>query len=222
MAERIKFLPIPDYSRAEETFNTASHEIGVYLSAAGFYFLLIRALLYGDSIRSLIGAVVFGGSMLCLFVCSCLYHGTERSDLKKLLRVLDHCTVWIAVAGTYTPYLLRLYAQRPVQAQNLLLLLWSAAALGVMLNFINMERLKHLLYGVCILLGTGMMVKIIQYASSFHTECIKISLAAGFFIAVGVIMYNIGSRHRWFHSVFHIFVLASCGLFYGAVLFYLI
>lgn len=223
MAERIRKLSIPDYTKGEERFNMLSHEAGVYLSVVGFYFLLLKAVLYGTSTRSLIGAVIYGGSMIWLFMCSGLYHGTEMGNRKKLFRVLDHAGVFVAVAGTYTPYLLgTFYEAHPQRAQELLLQLWSVTALGVLLNFLNMERLKHLLYGLCMANGAGMMVNIIKYSSSFYTECIKLSLMAGFFIAIGVIMYSIGSRHRWFHSVFHVFVLLSCTLFYCAILLYLI
>ncbi len=223
MAERIKKLPIPNYTKAEERFNTTSHEAGVYLSVAGLYFLIFKAVFYGTSLRAFIGGVVFAVSMLSIFFCSCLYHNAERGDQKKLLRLLDHSTVFLAVAGTYTPYLLQMvYEKDATAAENLLLFLWSVAALCIMLNFMNMERLKHLLYAVCIALGVGMMVKIIKYSNPIYTNCIKLSLMAGFFISIGVIMYWIGSRHKWFHSVFHIFVLISCGLFYTAVLLYLV
>lgn len=223
MAERIKKLSIPDYTRAQERFNMFSHEIGVYLSVAGLYFLLLRAILYGTGVRSFISALVYGISMVCLFVCSSLYHGAKVSNHKKLLRVLDHSTVYVAVAGTYTPYLLgALYDTHPAEAKELLFQIWSITALGVLLNFLNMEKLKHLLYGGCIALGVGMMVKIVGYAGLFHYDCINLSLIAGFLIAVGVIMYGVGSRLKWFHSVFHIFVLLSCMLFYTTILFFLI
>lgn len=223
MAERIKKLPIPNYTKGEERFNTVSHEAGVYCSVAGLYFLLLKAVLYGITVRSLIAATVYGVSMICLFGCSALYHAAEIGTYKKLLRVLDHSTVFVAVAGTFTPYLLTvIYEIHPREAVDLMLLIWSIAALGILLNFMNMERLKHVLYAGCIALGLGMMVKIVRYSAMFYIECMKLSLLAGFFIAVGVIMYCIGSRHRWFHSVFHLFVLVSCGLFYLAILLYLI
>lgn len=223
MAERIRKLTIPNYSKNEEVFNAVSHEAGVYLSVAGFYFLLLKAVLYGASFRAFIGAGIYGISMICLFLCSSLYHGAALGAHKKLLRVLDHSTVFIAVAGTYTPYLLNvLYNTHPAEAREMLLRIWSITAFGILLNFMNMERLKHLLYAVCIGLGVGMMVKIVIYAALFYTECIKLSLLGGFFISVGVIMYFIGSRHKWFHSIFHVFVLASCGIFYFTVLLYLV
>lgn len=223
MAQRIQKLPIPNYTKGEECFNTLSHEAGVYLSVAGFYFLLLKAVLYGTSMRAFIGAAVYGISMICLFICSSLYHGAAVGNGKKLLRVLDHSTVFVAVSGTYTPYLLTVvYPAAPGEAKELLFRIWCVTALGVMLNFMAMERLKHLLYAGCVALGTGMMAKIVIYSALFYSECIKLSLFAGFFMCVGVIMYSIGSRHRWFHSAFHIFVLVSCGLFYVTILLYLI
>lgn len=223
MAEYIRSLTIPNYTKKEEIFNAASHEAGVYFSVAGLYFLLLKAVLYGASVRSFIAVGVYGVTMICLFLCSSLYHGASLGNYKKLLRVLDHSTVFLAVAGTYTPYLLIVvYEANPTEATELLFRMWTVAALGVMLNFLNMERLKHLLYAVCITSSIGMMVKIVIYSSLFYTECIKLSLMAGFFISIGVIMYCVGSRHKWFHSIFHIFVLMSCGIFYFAVLLYLI
>lgn len=223
MEQRIQKLSLPNYTHREEIFNTLSHEIGVYLSIAGFYFILVKAFTFTSSARALVGSLIYGVSMICLFVCSSLYHSLEVGNKKKLLRILDHSTVYIAVAGTYTPYILTvIYSAEPQPATDLLLILWSFVALGIMLNFLDMERLKHILYGGCIALAIGMMVKIVIYSCFFTKECIKLSIVGGIFISIGVIMYSIGSKYRWFHSVFHIFVLISCGLFYATILLYLI
>lgn len=223
MEHRIQKLSIPSYTCSEETFNTLSHEIGVYLSVAGFYFITVKAFTFTTSIRAVIGALVYGISMISLFVCSSLYHSLKVGNEKKMLRILDHCTVYIAIAGTYTPYILSvIYESDPKEATNLLFILWSFVALGVMLNFLDMERLKHLLYGGCISLAIGMMVKVVIYSVFFPKECIKLSIIGGIFISIGVIMYSVGSKYRWFHSVFHVFVLVSCGLFYATILLYLI
>lgn len=223
MAENIKKIPIPKYSKTEEKINTISHELGVYFGVAGLYFLVLKSIFMGSSKWSFPISLVYGLSMVCLFSCSSIYHWLGVGFGKKVMRILDHNTVLLAIGGIFTPYLMtKIYEHDPKEATNLMLFLWATVALGMIMNFVSMERLKMVVYGICIILSFVIMFSIIHYAHWFPKSCILFAIMGGIFISIGAIMFNIGSRHKWFHSIFHMFVLVSCAFFYVSIFFYLI
>lgn len=222
MAENIKKLPIPNYTKAEEKINAVTHELGIYFALMGLYFLILKSIFMSGLRSSILSSLVYGLSMVCLFSCSSIYHWLGVGFGKKVMRVLDHSTVLIAIGGTYTPYLMWIYGHKPVEGANLLLILWATVGIGIIMNLVSMERLKMVVYGICIVLGVGMMYQIIKYSNIFPKNVINFAILGGILISIGAIMFNIGSRHKWFHSIFHMFVLASCAFFYFSIFLYLI
>lgn len=222
MAENIKKLPIPNYTKTEEKINAVTHELGIYFALAGLYFLVLKSIFMSGTRLSILSAFIYGLSMVCLFSCSSIYHWLGVGVGKKVMRILDHSTVLVAIGGTYTPYMMKIYEHKPVEGANLLLILWATVGIGVIMNLVSMERLKMVVYGICIVLGVGMMYQVIKYTHLFSINAINFAIIGGILISIGAIMFNIGSRHKWFHSIFHMFVLASCTFFYISIFFYLI
>ena len=120
-------MTAPPYSPREEIANTLTHGAGILASAAGAAVLVVLAA--GNSATAVVAASVFGGSLILLYTASTLYHATRRSTTKVRLKVLDHCAIYILIAGTYTPF--TLVGLRGTWGWSLFGVIWGLAAAGV-------------------------------------------------------------------------------------------
>ncbi len=134
---KLSARPLPDYTNGEEIMNMVTHIVG---GAVGI-FALIFCLLRSDDVYDCIGSAIYGGSMLCLYTMSSVYHGLRPGTGKRVLQVLDHCTIYLLIAGTYTP--LALSALRPANAAlgwGMLAFQWGMTALAVTLTAIDLKK----------------------------------------------------------------------------------
>ena len=219
MTKRIplQMRQLPDYTRAEEIMNMLTHILGAVLGAAVLVLCLLRA--RTDAARA--GAIVFGCSMLLVYCISSVYHGLRPSTGKKVMQVLDHCAIYCLIAGTYTPILLGAFLPvYPGICWGLLAMQWGLCALAVALTAIDLK--KYRIFSMACYIGMGWSIVL------FVGKCIQVMtpmgfallLAGGIVYTIGAILYGIGSKRRWFHSVFHIFVLLGSLLQFLAVLLY--
>lgn len=212
---------LPDYTRGEEIFNMASHSVGTVLGITVTILCVVTAAIHRNGMGVVSGAI-FGATMILLYSISSIYHGLSPKVLgKKVLRVLDHCTIYLLIAGTYTPLALcALRTVQPVLGWTIFGIIWGTAAIGITLTAIDMERFKvfsmicYLAMGWCIVaafkptvlaLGTGGTVFLI---------------VGGVAYTIGAILYGVGKKKRYIHSVFHLFVLAGSLLHFFCILFY--
>lgn len=214
---------LPSYCRGEEIMNMVTHIVGGGIGLITLVACIIKSVMLGDG-YSLAGSIVFGVSMLTLYVMSSIYHGLSRKLMaKKVFQVLDHCTIFVLIAGTYTPVILcRIRPANPIMAWILFAIVWGAAALGIVLNSIDLERyikfsmVSYLSMGWCILLAG-------------KTAYDAIGALAFFMILLGGVMYSVGAafyaftgKRRYMHAVFHIFVCLASVLHSAAVFFFVI
>lgn len=223
MAEYLQSIKIPGYTREEERFNAVSHFIGVVLSVAGFSFLMLKTLMHSFSVRNLLSSLIYGLSLILLFSGSSLYHYLEVNNKKRIMRVLDHCNVYVTISGSYTPFLLtRIYDYDRALAMKIFVIMWSIVAVCIVMTFINMDGLKELLHMCYVGMGVAIMIGFIPFGKVFEQNCLIFIFLGGIVSAIGAIMYGIGSKKRWFHSIFHVLVLISCIFFYCSIAIYLI
>ena len=156
LAERI----LPDYTKGEEIFNMASHAAGAALGIVVTVLCVVRAAFHHSGI-GVVGGAIFGATMILLYSISSVYHGlSPRVMGKKVLRFLDHCTIYLLIAGTYTPLALSaLRPAHPALGWTIFGVVWGAAAIGILLTAIDMERFKvfsmicYLAMGWCIVVA---------------------------------------------------------------------
>lgn len=187
--------------------NMVTHIVGgaVGLSALGLG--LWRALSRGDG-YDLTGVLIYGISMICLYTLSSVYHGLIPSTGKKVLQVLDHCTIYFLIAGTYTPIALSaLRPAYPTLGWGILIFEWALAALAVTLTAIDLK--KYNVFSMICYIGMGWAIlPFLGLARQVLTEPgFLLLLWGGIAYTLGAVLYGIGSKKRWFHSVFHIFVV---------------
>ena len=198
---------LPDYTQGEEIMNMVTHIVGGAVAVIALVLCTLRALLRGDG-WDITGVLVYSISMLSLYTMSSIYHGMHSGTAKKVLQVLDHCTIYFLIAGTYTPIVLSAF--RPVYpaiAWGLLVFQWVLTAIAVTLTAIDLK--KYNIFSMICYIGMGWAVL------PFMDKALQLLTMPGFILllgggiayTVGAILYGIGSKKRWFHSVFHIFVV---------------
>ena len=218
MAERKnKEISIPSYSLGEELFNAISHGLGALLSIAALVLMLIRA----RNALEVTTAAIFGTSMIFLYSISCVYHALSSGLRgKKVLRVLDHCSVFLLVFGTYIPA--SLLGVSGVRGWLLFGLVAFFTALGIVFTALDLERYQlaavicQLLSGWSILMGAS------NLRAALGLQGLIWMIAGGVMYTIGAILYGIGKNRKYCHSVFHVFCLLGTFCHFWAIYKYLL
>ena len=219
---KIQDRELPDYTKGEEIFNATSHIIGCVFAVVALVVCLVVAVSH-QNVWSIISATVYGVTMIILYTMSSIYHALPPSKIsKKVFQVIDHCSIFLFIAGTYTPITLCAVRQsNPALAWTIFGLVWGIAILGVVLNSIDLKKFKvfsmicYLGMGWCIVIATSPMLQVVNPRSIWYLFC------GGFLYTIGAILYGIGKKTRYMHSTFHMFVLAGSILHFIFILYLL-
>ena len=211
---RINDRVLPRYSVGEEIFNMVSHIVG-----AGFGVLALVSCILVSAVNhnvwGIIGSSIYGISLIVLYTMSSVYHGLRPSRAKKIMQVMDHCTIYGLIAGTYTPILFcSIRKVSPVWCWVIFGFVWGVAALGIVLNAIDLRKFRvisvicYLVMGWCIIFAFSTLME------SMERNGIIWLVLGGIFYTLGSILYGLGRKIPYMHSVFHIFtVLGSVAQF---------
>ena len=221
-AEKQKFrTQLPDYTRGEEIANMVTHIIGGVFALAAIPLLVVTAALRGDPWAVVSGAV-YGATLLIMFTVSSIYHGLKPGKAKRVMRVIDHCDIYFLIAGTYTPILLvGIRPINPAMAWTLFGVEWGLAAVAVTLNAIDLKRFEKISMVCYIGMGWGVIVMIEPTIQAMTMSGFALLLAGGIAYTIGAVLYAVGKKVRYIHSVFHVFVLIGSVLHFLAILLYI-
>ena len=224
MRKRLKLSErlLPNYTRGEEIMNMVTHIVGgglgviVLLACTGLS--LLRGNYYGA-----LGSIIYGISMITLYTMSSVYHGMHTGTAKKVMQILDHCTIYFLIAGTYT--VISLSALRPmfpVLGWGMLIFQWSLTALAVTLTAIDLKKYNvfSMIFYIC--MGWAVLPFMDEAKTAMTEAGFAFLLAGGIAYTVGAVLYGIGVKKRWMHSVFHIFVVLGSFLQFLSILLYAI
>ena len=224
MKKRIKLAQrrLPDYTTGEEILNMVTHIVG---GALGIIVLVLCVLRSASTGRTLdvVGCSIYGGTMVVLYAVSSVYHGLQHIMAKKVMQVLDHCTIYFLIAGTYTPILLSAFVpSNPLLGWGLLAVQWGLCAIAATLTAIDLK--KYNAFSMICYIGMGWMIlPFLSLTVDLLTkQGFELLLAGGIAYTIGAVLYGIGSKVRWMHSVFHIFVVLGSLLQFLAIFFYVI
>ena len=212
LRKNIESTKIPGYSKKQELFNSLSHFLGIpfALFVIGFGIYMFS----GGTIRllDLFGIVVFGISALIVYLISSIYHLTKReSPKKKTLRIIDHCTIYLLIAGTYTPVCFALLKENGPIFLGIFMLSfeWIGAITGIILNaFFFQSKISRIISFVLYVL-MGWFAVICGAAFYIYIYSFVLILIGGIIYTIGSILYAFGHGWKGFHCIFHIFVLAG-------------
>ena len=210
-------IKIPIYSLGEELFNSISHGIGALLSIAALVLMIVKA----QGALAKVTVILFGTTMIILYTISCIYHALSfRLEGKKVLRVLDHCNVYLLVYGTYIPVSLLGVGG----TLGWVLFGWVSfiTVLGIVLTSIKIDKFQ-ILEVICHLLnGWSILIGLSKLSQTIGTKGLFCLIFGGILYTVGSILYGIGSKKKYMHCVFHVFCLCGTFLHFWMIYFYLI
>ncbi len=207
-----------EYDPLEEKWNVGSHAFGLFLSVVGSVFLLTKAIGSGQK-WSVISAVVFSGSMMLLYLASTLYHYSSHEKTRTYLRILDHASIYLLIAGTYTPFTL-VTLHGPL-GWILFGVTWTLAIGGIILKLFYTGRYNLLSTIMYVVMGWNIVFAIVPLMEN-------LTMAGFYWLLVGGIIYSIGAvffifdKVKYMHAIFHLLVLAGTMCHFMAVYFYVL
>lgn len=206
---KLKDRQLPDYTRGEEIFNYVSHIVGAVFAIVALV-LCVAIAAINRNVWGVVSGSIYGATMILVYTISSIYHGLIPSIAKKVFQVIDHCSIFLLIAGTYTPItLVGFRKDNSAFGWSIFGIIWFFAILGIILNAIDWK--KYSIFSMICYLGMGwcalfFIKEILKVVGSFGAIFL---LLGGLLYTIGAILYMFGRKVRYFHSVFHIFVVAG-------------
>lgn len=211
---------LPRYSRGEEIMNMVTHIVGGALAIIILILCLCRS--WGSG-RSMAASLIYGLTMVCLYTFSSIYHGLLPCTAKKVMQIIDHCTIYFLIVGTYTAVLLPgIIPVHPVIGWALLAAEWTLAIIATVLTAIDLHNYRVFSMICYIAMGWGIILFIPQTLQVLSLPGFLYLLSGGIAYTIGAVLFGIGSKIPWIHSVFHIFVVLGSLLQFICIYFYVI
>ena len=197
---------LPVYTIGEERMNMITHIVG-----GGFGVLILLAAVLLGALRrdawTVVTGAIYGVSMIALYTVSSVYHGLRAGTAKKVMQVIDHCTIYLLIAGTYTPILLvSIRPVYPVLAWTIFGIQWGLTALAVVLNAIDLKKFSVISMVLYIAMGWCIIIAIKPMVVCTGWNAFWWILGGGISYTIGAVLYGMGRTRKYCHSVFHIFV----------------
>lgn len=208
-------ISIPKYSLGEELISSISHGLGAAFGIVALVVSIVVAASNGNG-YGVVASCIYGASLIILYTMSCIYHALKVNKGKRVFRVFDHCSIFLLIAGTYTPF--TLVPLRGAVGWTLFGIIWGLAVLGITFNAINVEKYGVISMIAYLAMGWAVVLTFKTLAASVTVNCIRLLVAGGVAYTVGAIVYGIGSKVKYMHSIWHFFVLAGSILHFFAVL----
>lgn len=220
--EKVIKNPLPIYTKGEEIFNMVSHIVGGALGVVALALCVVFAALHRNP-WGVVGCSIYGVSLIALYTMSSVYHGLYAGKAKRVMRVLDHCTIYFLIGGTYTPILF--CAIRPVSpgwAWTIFGIVWGLAAMATVFTAIDMKKYSKLSMTCYIGMGWSILLAAKTAIEAMSTPALLFLLGGGIAYTVGAVFYGFGKKHKYIHSVFHLFVVLGSLLQFFCIFFYVI
>jgi hemolysin III len=206
------------YTVGEEIANSITHGIGTGLAVAGLTILVVLAAIYGDVWR-VVSFSVYGSTLVILYLASTLYHSIQNPKVKRILRIFDHASIYLLIAGSYTPFVL--VNMRGTLGWTLFGIVWGIAIVGIVFKTIFIGRFEKLATAGYVLMGWLIVVAFKEMFASISVGGIIWIVIGGVTYTVGVIFYA-WQRLPYNHAIWHLFVLGGSICHYFAVLFHVL
>ena len=210
---------LPRYTKGEEIFNMVSHIVGGALGITATVLCVIFAAIH-HNVYGVVSGALFGATMIVLYTMSSIYHGLKPSlTAKKVFQVIDHCSIYLLIAGTYTPFsLCTLREYKTWLGWTVFGIIWGLAALGITLNAIDLKSFRVI--SMILYLGMGWCI---IFTGKIIFDCLGVAgfcllLAGGISYTIGSIFYGLGRKQKYIHSVFHLFVVLGSLLHFLCIL----
>ena len=213
---------LPNYTKGEEIMNMVTLIVGGGFALVALILCVAKAI-HNQNTPGIIGSAIYGITMVALYTISSVYHGLWPSTGKKVLQVIDHCTIYFLICGTYTPIMLSAFLPVfPAIGWGVLAAEWLLAFTAATLTAIDLKKYTVFSMICYIGMGWGIVFFLPETVTVMTRTGFLYLLSGGIAYTIGAILYGIGSKKHWMHSVFHIFVVLGSVLQFLAIIWYVL
>ena len=214
---------LPNYTRGEEIFNMTSHIVGAGFGIVALALCVVFSAIHKNG-YAVVSSVVYGITMILLYTMSSIYHGLKpKRKAKKVFQILDHCSIFLLIAGSYTPFCLVSFREyNSILGWTIFGIIWFMAILGIVLNSIDIKKFRvfsmicYLGMCWCIIFTANLLPKLLGIPG------VILLVLGGIAYSIGAILYGIGRKKKYIHSVFHLFIVLGSILHFFCILLYVI
>lgn len=214
---------LPVYTKGEEIFNMVSHIVGGVLGVVATVLCVVMAAIH-HNVYGVVSSSIYGATMIILYTMSSIYHGLKpHRTSKKVFQVLDHCTIFLLIAGSYTPFALCTFREyNAITGWTIFGVIWAMAILGIVLNAIDLK--KYRVFSMICYLGMGWAVVFKAHLLPMLLGPVGLTLlvTGGIAYTVGAILYGLGRKHKYMHSIFHLFIVLGSLLQFLCIVLYVV
>ena len=221
MSPKIQAVALPDYTKREEIFNSLTHALGALFGVVTLVINLVATV--GTSPARVLTGIFYALTMITTYTVSAIYHGLPSGDTKRLWRVIDHCAVYLLIVGTYTPIVLVGVCElSPFWGWLIFAIECGIAAFAILLNILDLKKYSAISMVCYIFLGWCIVINLPLGIEALTPMGFGFVLAGGIVYTIGAVLYGVGKRWRYIHTVFHVFTVAAAILQYIGVYRYIL
>ena len=220
---KLKDRVLPTYTKGEEIFNMTSHIVGGALGVVALVLCIVFAAIHHNP-YGVVSSAIYGVTMILLYTMSSIYHGlSPKRKAKKVFQVLDHCSIFLLIAGTYTPFsLCTLREYNTATGWWIFGIIWAIAIVGIVLNSIDLKQFKvfsmicYLVMGWCIIIKINVIIKTLGWTG------FSLLFLGGVVYTIGAVLYGVGKKKKYMHSIFHLCIFIASLLQFLCILLYVV
>ena len=212
---------LPTYTKGEEIFNMVTHIIGASFAVAALVLCVVFAAKH-HNVYGVISGAIYGATMIILYIMSSIYHGLSPNlEAKRVFRIIDHCTIFLFIAGSYMPFALcTIREYNTTLGWSIFGLSFGFSILGIILNIIDIEKFKIFSMICYLALGWCGIFTIPILYNSLGIFGIALLASGGVVYSIGAIFYKLGKTKKYMHSIFHIFIIIASILQFLCIVLY--
>ena len=220
---KLKDRKLPRYTKGEEVFNMVSHIVGAAFGIVAMILCIVVSASH-NNVYGVVSSVVYGASMIALYTVSSIYHGlSPRVTAKKVMQVIDHCTIFILIAGSYTPFALCSFREyNTALGWTIFTVMWLVAIVGIILNAIDLRKYRAFSMICYIGMGWVILIKAKLLPLLLGKNGVILLVSGGVAYTLGAILYGLGVKYKYMHSIFHLFILLGSVLHFLCILLYVL
>lgn len=220
---KFKDRELPKYTKGEEIFNMVSHIVGGALGITALVLCIIFSAIHHKR-YAIMSSIIYGISMIILYTISSIYHGLRgKGTAKKVFQVLDHCSIFLLIAGSYTPFaLVTIMQASTIDGWAIFGVIWALTIIGIILNAIDIKKFNIISMILEIAMGWCIVVRFNIILQVLSTPGIILLVLGGVIYTLGAIFYGLGKKIKYMHAVFHLCVLTASILHFLCILLYVI
>ena len=218
---RLRDRELPSYTKGEEIFNMVTHIVGGALGITATVLCVVFSAIH-HNVYGVVSGAIFGATMIILYTMSSIYHGLRPNMAKKVFQIFDHCSIFLLIAGTYTPFALCVLRQHSLAlGWSIFGVIWGLAVLGIILKSIDIKMFEVVSFILYVGMGWCIIFTAKIVYGTIGSTGFGLLLGGGIAYTVGAVMYCFTSKLRYIHSVFHIFVVIGSLLHFLCILLFI-